>query len=78
MKSKYIIVRDFNIELPIVFNSLISHDAIAAGMNVVSAGFCSRDERGNYRVWGKSVKLGLASRAEDAGLLNTMLETELG
>jgi hypothetical protein len=77
MKSKYIIVRDMGLELPIVFNHILGHDYVAGQKIVVSAGFCHRNPDGTYVVWGKSVRLNIASRPEDAEIIAKMLEKEV-
>jgi len=38
---KYIIVEACSLECASVFNNVVDHSAVANGLNVVSAGFCS-------------------------------------
>jgi hypothetical protein len=76
MKSKYLIVESLGLELPIVFNYILDHDKVAAGMTVVAAGFCSRGQDGKFSVWGRSVGLKVGSRPEDVEILNNLLERE--
>lgn len=77
MKSKYIIIKDNGLEMPVVFNPLIDHSTIAGANKVVSAGFCRCNIDGYHSVWGESVKLRIKSRPEDADILDKMLEYEL-
>lgn len=75
--SKYIIFGNEDIEVPVVFSPLLTHatlaKGIATGMTVVSAGFCERNEDGDYYVWGESISLKKGSRPEDAEILNNSL-----
>lgn len=73
-KSKYIIVDENGIELPVIFNPILNHKTIAGSQRVVAAGFClPSSSDGKYKTWGASVSLGLASRPQDASILNDFL-----
>ena len=80
MKSKYIIIDEMGLELPIVFSHVIDHKTVANGFcKVVSAGFCSTDMYEGYydSVWGESVGLKIKSRGEqDKEILNLFLERD--
>lgn len=70
---KYIIIKDGEQELPVVFAGFFSHDSIAVGRTVVSAGFCSVSSLG-WRCWGKSASLGIVSRNTlDEAIMNEWL-----
>jgi hypothetical protein len=78
MKSKYLIVEHFGIELPIIFNPILDHVAVAtAFVKICSAGFCVQDLDGKYTVWGKSVGLKISSRPGDEKILNENLEANV-
>jgi len=72
-RAKYIIVSSHNLELPIVFNSILPHDIVAGYMKVISAGFCSIGEDGIWNTWGESLTLKSKSRTEDSWILNKYL-----
>lgn len=72
MKSKYIILSSYGMEVPVVFSPILQHDEVAAGKRVIAAGFCVY-ENNTWRAWGKSVSLNIPSRPEDAEILNRTL-----
>lgn len=73
---KYIIVEsETGLELPIVFNSILTHKDVARPYIVVSAGFCSC-ESGKWTVWGESVSLQMKSRPQDEKILNNTLNND--
>lgn len=71
---KYIV---FENEDAIIFSNRCSHDFIAAGRNVLSAGFCRiethrncfDDIRAKVSVWGQSDSLKVKSNPADAQIL---------
>jgi hypothetical protein len=67
---KYVIFDELGIEVGVMFNELLKHDAVAAGRKCVSAGYCDRD--GN--AWGSSTLLGLRARTEDSEVLKLTIE----
>lgn len=73
-QSKYLIVEDSGLEIPIVFNPILQHYKVGENQIKISAGFCSRGEDGRFSVWGKSISLELKSRPEDAEILNRYIE----
>lgn len=77
MKSKYIIISTFDIEVPIIFNPLIDHGLIACNEKVISAGFCHRHYDGSFSIWGESISLKIKSRPEDVEILNKMIEIDI-
>lgn len=77
MKSKYLIVLSYGLELPIVFNPILDHGAIAGQLKVISAGFCYRCDNGAYSVFGESITLKKKSRPEDAEIIQKYLEKEI-
>ena len=72
---KYIILEDF--DSPIIFPDILSHNDMAAGRPVKSAGFCSLQHGDEYFAdcWGKSVSLGAASHEKDGDILTKFLFT---
>jgi hypothetical protein len=86
--GKYIINEIRGIEVAIMFNPLISHDAIgtchgdrgktiSAGFFGASAAPTDEDSRAiSVSVWGKSVTLKMDSRPEDEELIKKVLRPE--
>jgi len=82
--SKYIIVKNGDWELPVVFSPLIPHSSVVVNSDkscIVSAGLCAftcqEAGRGIWTCWGKSGSLGLQSRmGRDAAILNRELDQE--
>ena len=82
-KTKYIIVRQGALELPIVFPDLLVHYDVARDLGykgkVVAAGFCevgaeSDSPAADYNCFGKSESLNVESRRSvDAAILNKYL-----
>ena len=72
--SKYIIVDNRGLEMPIVFNPILEHRRIAENFGVVSAGWCYRDDQGNFHCHGESVGLKIKSRPEDDPIIEKYLE----
>lgn len=79
MNTKYIIVKaSFGSEAPIIFSELQSHKEVAAGREVLGAGFVSLSwdaENCKFKCspWGSSTTLNVKSRPEeDAWLLERM------
>jgi hypothetical protein len=75
-QAKYIIVEEKGLELPIIFNSILTHADVAGNKKVISAGFCQSDYEGVYSVWGESVSLKIKSRPQDCGILTRDLEKD--
>jgi len=75
MKSKYIIVKQGNTELPFIFSELSVHNDIAraVGGTVLGAGFCFiSDDR--YHCYGESISCKVKSRGHiDENILNSLL-----
>jgi len=79
--SKYIILYDGGLGLPVVFSPLLGHSQIAGSKTVISAGFCAvrvkteGDEKTTeWDVWGESNTLHKPCRpVEDKEVLNTRL-----
>lgn len=83
MRLKYIAYKQGGDEHAIIFHERLVHACIVEGLRahnysdwnhygnieVVSAGFCGRDEKNGWKVWGKSESLGLESRPADARIL---------
>ena len=67
---KYIIVEYNDIECAILFTDLLTHSAVGAGLEVVSAGFY---DKAGY-VYGKSVTLGCGYRPEDLAIINEQMK----
>lgn len=69
---KYIIINHGELEVPIIFSELMSHNDIGRNYDVVAAGFCrittEEPEKDNVqatiRCWGGSVTLKKQSRRE--------------
>ena len=74
--SKYLIIDCNGIECSVVFSHLFTHNQFGLGKNVISGGFCYRNQHGSYQVYGKSVSMNVESRPEDARILDELLETE--
>ena len=72
-KSKYVIVRIDETEVPIVFSWFLKHEAVAKVSQVTSAGYCTLTGGGKWIVGGWSDSLKLGARPEDAEILNTRL-----
>lgn len=85
---KYIIIEDDGIEVPIIFSELLKHIDVKGQRKVISAGFCQIDVKTilgedpngsedksvlSVNCGGKSVGLGVKSRAEDAELIKKHL-----
>ena len=70
-KLKYIVVKSGSVECAVVFDAILTHNDVAAGLDVVSAGFCYLPDKLNPHVnaWGNSVSLQMANREQDAGLI---------
>ena len=68
---KYLIVDNRGVELPIVFNSILSHADVAGTLRVVSAGFCRlhNDLNKTCSTWGESFTLKVKSRDIDSEIL---------
>lgn len=77
MKAKYLIILSRGLELPVVFNPIIDHSQMAGNATVVSAGFCSKGDNGQFSTWGGSVSLKMQSREGDADILNKRLQIEV-
>ena len=75
MKSKYIIVKMEGMEVPLIFSSFLSHEAVAMTKQneILSAGYCEMNTVGKWITSGQSVSLKLNSRPQDAEILNTQL-----
>lgn len=78
MKSKYLIIKDKGLEIPILFSPLLNHKEILGAEMAVSAGFCRIKSVNPLKVevWGNSVGLNLNSRPEDKGIIESLLEYE--
>lgn len=75
MRSKYIVITQGKVELPIVFSELMQHIDVARslGCRVVGAGFCEIQDN-QYVCYGESISLEIESRLlEDDVVLNRML-----
>lgn len=74
MASKYIIVKDHSLELPIVFSDMLQHIDVAGRMMVVSAGFCYVDDSNEWKCYGRSGSLQSYSREDvDSEILNEFI-----
>lgn len=83
MRLKYVVYDQGGEEKAIVFNERLVHACMAKGLsahnysdmnnygdiNVVSAGFCGRDEKEGWKVWGRSESLRLESHPADARII---------
>jgi len=86
VNSKYIIVDEAGLEVPVVFGPLLQHSQVAGGRKVISAGFChsriiAAEEHPAFDIyvlkwetWGESISLSKKSRPEDAEILSKYLE----
>ena len=74
VKSKYIIIKHDEVEVPVVFASFLTHEYVAGKSEVKSAGFCELDDRGKWSASGESVSLKLKARPQDAEVLKTFLK----
>ncbi len=75
MKSKYIILEQSGMEIPVVFSRFLQHEDLAVALKhrVCSAGFCELGPAGKWIAGGESVSLKLNSRPQDAEILNAHL-----
>ena len=73
VKSKYIIIKQGGVEVPLVFSKIVTHEDIATKDCVISAGFCELDGTGKWIVGGRSLSLNLMARPQDAQILNEHL-----
>jgi dolichyl-phosphate-mannose--protein O-mannosyl transferase len=73
VKSKYIIIKHDEVEVPLVFASSLSHEYVAGTSEVKSAGFCKLDANGEWNISGESVSLQLKARPQEADILNAFL-----
>lgn len=73
-KMKYIIVDNGMYESAILFDYMTQHDAMAAkvGGTVKSAGFVEIDD-GEFRCFGKSLSLNIASRPTDSEYVSKIM-----
>lgn len=79
-KTKYIIVDNHGVELPVIFSELMVHQEVAHALGysdaqVLGAGFCevggNDDGTADYNCFGESVSLRVMSRRrQDAEILN--------
>ena len=82
--GKYIIATYGCGEIAIMFDSLLSHDSVASGFTIVSAGFflvnsCSASNDLldiEVSCFGKSVSLGVDARKEDNVLIKRVLRKD--
>ena len=72
-RSKYIIIKHAEWEVPLVFSPLLSHKHVAGTAEVESAGYCQLDIAGRWITGGGSDSLELSSRPQDADILNGCL-----
>ena len=72
-RSKYIIIKHGDTEVPLVFSPLLSHKQVAGMTQVQSAGYCELDIAGRWLTGGRSESLGLSARPQDVGILNERL-----
>jgi hypothetical protein len=70
---KYIIVNQHDLEMAILFDEIISHDFVAAGRKVVSAGMVTLQD-GKPSAYGSSFTLRLNSRPQDSEIIKQSLE----
>jgi len=72
---KYIIVKRFDHEVPVLFCHMLNHDSIAVSLGtVVSAGFFYVDfANEKVRVWGESKSLDKQARDGDAEIIKREL-----
>jgi len=81
MKTKYIIVKDdFGAPAVVILDKLLSHDKVAAGKEVLSAGFVEIWPDGTEIkaiCYGESISLHIKSRPEkDTELLTKMFQSK--
>lgn len=73
MKPKYIIIRKYNIDTPILFPNFVQHkECLPYGAEVVSAGHFSI-VNGKVEVCSRSVGLNVEHRPEDAALIQKFI-----
>ena len=72
-RSKYIIIKHAEEEVPLVFSPLLSHKQVAGMTKVESAGYCQLDITGRWVTGGWSDSLDLSARPQDADILNERL-----
>ena len=72
-RSKYIIIKHAETEVPLVFSPLLSHKQAAGMTKVESAGYCQLDIAGRWVAGGSSDSLDLSARPQDADILNERL-----
>ena len=73
MKSKYVIIKQGEVKIPLVFSKIATHEDMVANDQVISAGFCELDGAGKWIVGGRSFSLNLVARPQDAQILNEHL-----
>ena len=66
---KYVIVEEFGVTVPILFNDIISHETFK-DRNPVSAGFVGLDEDGKFYTYSSSDSLNLSPNVDDAELIS--------
>jgi hypothetical protein len=67
---KYIIVKQGSVRYGILFPVGLSHRDVArvcrgVERTIVSAGFCERNDSGEWRCWGESTSLGIGTMPDD-------------
>jgi hypothetical protein len=72
-RSKYIIIKHAEWEVPVVFSPLLSHKQVAGTTSIESAGYCQLDIAGCWVTGGGSDSLDLSARPQDADILNERL-----
>ena len=72
MVGKYVIVDKNGLPVPILFDDLLRHCDVAAGVGkVISAGMFRPLDNGGFHCWGESTSLGgIRSRDIDSAILN--------
>jgi len=73
VRSKYIIIKQAGMEVPVVFSPVLSHKQMAGMTKVESAGYCQLDIAGRWVAGGSSDSLDLSARPQDADILNERL-----
>ena len=79
MKAKYVIVESAGLELPIVFNPILSHDFVLGSFlsrSILAAGFCELID-GKWSCYGESESLKRCSGPRDAEILNKNLQIDI-
>lgn len=90
-RLKYIVVERYGVECAIVFNSILGHNEICSGRNVIAAGNCVIVSPHDAKGWGtvtcsdamevyaggESTTLKIHSRPEDAALILATLKRAL-